>query len=122
MRVLTVVLLPILLAGFVGADTHDRPQVSTTAAFAAQSPCQFTTFEEQTSFTRRFYSKAEYDRAKTKPGDRMLEDSVPERWAEGGWLPGQAARSGGEALSGHHQPPSPNDPSCSGRRRSPFRS
>jgi len=65
MRVLTVVLLPILLAGFVGADTHDRPQVSTTAAFAAQSPCQFTTFEEQTSFTRRFYSKAEYDRAKT---------------------------------------------------------
>ena len=65
MRALAGVVLPALLAGFVNAHAHHRAQVSTTAAIAAQSPCRFTTFEEQTSFTKRFYSKAEYDRAKT---------------------------------------------------------
>ena len=45
MRALAVVVLPVLLAGFVTADTQDRAQVSTAAAIAAQSPCQFTTFE-----------------------------------------------------------------------------
>ena len=72
MRALAVVLLPVLLAGFVNAHTHDGAQVSTTAAIAAQSPCQFTTFEEQTSFTKRFYSKAEYDRAKTNASTECL--------------------------------------------------
>jgi hypothetical protein len=65
-------LLAALLAGFVNAPAHDPAQVSTTAAIAAQSPCQFTTFEEQTSFTRRFYSKAEYDRAKTNSSTECL--------------------------------------------------
>jgi dipeptidyl aminopeptidase/acylaminoacyl peptidase len=65
-------LLPALLAGFVNTHAQDRSQVSTTAAIAAQSPCRFTTFEEQTSFTRRFYSKAEYDRAKTNSSTECL--------------------------------------------------
>lgn len=64
MRALAVVSLPILLAGFVDAHAQDRAQVPTTAAIAMQSPCQFSTFEEQTPFTRRFYSKAEYDLAR----------------------------------------------------------
>jgi len=64
MRALAVVLLPVLLAGFLNARTDERAQVATAAAIVAQSPCQFTTFEELTSFTRRYYSKAEYDRAK----------------------------------------------------------
>src|SRR5262249_60167590 len=65
MRALAGVLLPALLPGFVNVHAHNRAQVSTTAAIVAQSPCQFTTFEEQTPFARRFYSKAEYERAKT---------------------------------------------------------
>jgi dipeptidyl aminopeptidase/acylaminoacyl peptidase len=72
MRRLTVVLLPVLLVGFVNAHVRDRAQVSTTAAIVPQSRCQFTTFEEQTSFTRRFYSKAEYDRAKTNASTECL--------------------------------------------------
>src|SRR5512145_1799939 len=72
MRALAVVSLPLLLAGFVNAHAQDRAQVSTTAAIAPQSPCQFTTFEEQTSFTRRFYSKAEYDRAKNEASIESL--------------------------------------------------
>ena len=72
MRALAVVCLPVLLAGFVNAHADDRAQVSTTPAIAAQSPCLFTTFEEQTSFTRRFYSKAEYDRAKTNASTECL--------------------------------------------------
>jgi hypothetical protein len=71
MTALAGVLLPALLAGVVNAHAHDRTQVSTPAAIAAQSPCQFTTFEEQTSFTRRFYSKAECDRAKRRSNARQ---------------------------------------------------
>ena len=63
MRALAGVVLPALLAGFVDARVHNRAQVSSSPAIVAQSPCRFTTFEEQTPFTRRFYSKAEYDRA-----------------------------------------------------------
>ena len=72
MRALAVVLLPVLLGGFVNPDAQDRAQVSPAAAIVAQSPCQFTTFEEQTSFTRRFYSKAEYERAKTSASTECL--------------------------------------------------
>jgi hypothetical protein len=71
MRALAAVLLPALLAGFVNARAHDRAQVA-TSAIAAQSPCQFTMFEEQTSLTRRFYSNAEYDRAKTNASTECL--------------------------------------------------
>ena len=72
MRELGGVLLPVLLAGFVNAGADVGAQVSTTPAIAAQSPCLFTTFEEQTSFTRRFYSEAEYDRAKTNASIECL--------------------------------------------------
>ena len=72
MRALAVVSLSALLTGFVNARPHDRAQVSAVAAIVAQSPCQFTPFEEQTSFTRRFYSKAEYDRAKTNSSTECL--------------------------------------------------
>ena len=65
MRPLAGVLLPALLTALLNSHARDRAQVSPTATIAAQSPCQFTTFEEQTSWTRRFYSKAEYDGAKT---------------------------------------------------------
>ncbi len=72
MKALAGVLLPALLAVFASAHAYNRAQVSTTAGIAAQSPCQFTTFEEQTSFTRRFYSKAEYDRAKANESIECL--------------------------------------------------
>jgi dipeptidyl aminopeptidase/acylaminoacyl peptidase len=65
-------LLPALLAAFVTAQAHERGQVSTTGAIVAQAPCHFDSFEEQTSFTRRFYSKAEYDRAKTHESTECL--------------------------------------------------
>ena len=73
MSALFGVLLPALLTGLVNAHAQDRAQVSTTAPIVAQSPCQFTTFEEQTSFTKRFYSKEEYDRAKTTPSVECLK-------------------------------------------------
>jgi dipeptidyl aminopeptidase/acylaminoacyl peptidase len=63
MRALAGVLLCALLAGT--GHSHNHAQVSTPTAIVAQSPCPFTTFEEQSSFTKRFYSKAEYERAKT---------------------------------------------------------
>jgi dipeptidyl aminopeptidase/acylaminoacyl peptidase len=72
MRALASVLLPALLALFGSAHAHERAQVSTMAALVAQSPCQFTTFDEQTSLTKRFYSKADYDRAKTNASTECL--------------------------------------------------
>ena len=72
MRALAGVFLPALVAAFVNTRAHNRPQVSTTVGIVAQSPCQFTTFEEQTSFTKRFYSKTEYDRAKTNTSIECL--------------------------------------------------
>jgi dipeptidyl aminopeptidase/acylaminoacyl peptidase len=65
MKTLAGVWLFVLLSGLVIGKAPNRAQVSTTTAIAARSPCQFTTFEEQTPFTRRFYSKVEYDQAKT---------------------------------------------------------
>src|SRR5439155_6293397 len=35
------------------------------ARIISQTPCQFTTFEDQSAFVRRYYSKAEYEDAKT---------------------------------------------------------
>jgi dipeptidyl aminopeptidase/acylaminoacyl peptidase len=72
MRAHPGLLVPALLAGFVNAPAHNRTQVSTAAAIVAQSPCPFTPFEEQTSFTKRFYSKAEYDRARTNASTECL--------------------------------------------------
>ena len=54
-----------LLAGLLTSTLYGRGQVSTTPAIVAQSPCQFTQFDDQTPFTKRFYSKDEYDQAKT---------------------------------------------------------
>jgi hypothetical protein len=48
------------MAGFVTAHAHDRAEGSTTAAFVGESPCQFTTFEAQTSFTRLVNGGAEF--------------------------------------------------------------
>src|SRR5712691_7115675 len=39
----------------------------------AQMPCQFTTFEEQSAFTRRFYSKVEYEGAKNNRSIECLK-------------------------------------------------
>ena len=72
MRAFAGVLLPALLAGLLSVRAPDRAQVPTTAAIAAQSPCQFTPFEEQTPLTRRFYSEAEYNRAKTSASTECL--------------------------------------------------
>ncbi len=72
MRALAGVLLAAVVA-FVTAGAHGRAQAPTTAAIVAQSPCPFTTFDEQTSFTKRFYSKAEYDRAKTNTSIECLK-------------------------------------------------
>lgn len=70
MRALACVLVSALLAQNGPPPNH--AQVSTTTAIVAQSPCQFTTYEEQSSFTRRFYSKAEYERAKTGASTECL--------------------------------------------------
>jgi acetyl esterase/lipase len=72
MRALAGVALLALLAGFVNVHAHSRAQVSTPASIAAESPCRFTTFEDQTSLTRRFYSKAEYDLAKANASTECL--------------------------------------------------
>ena len=72
MRALASLLPLAFLAGFVSSAADRHAQVSTTSAIATQSPCPFTTFEEQTSFTKRFYSKDEYDRAKTSASTECL--------------------------------------------------
>ena len=72
MRALAGVFVPGLLAGFVNLHAHDRAQMSTSPAIVALSPCRFTTFEEQTSFTKRFYSKTEYEQAKTNASTECL--------------------------------------------------
>src|SRR5262245_51880221 len=43
-----------------------------TPPFVAQAPCRFTTFEEQSAFTRPFYSKEEFERAKNSPSIECL--------------------------------------------------
>ena len=72
MRALAGGVLSAVLSGFVSGHTADRAQVPSTGGIAAQSPCQFASFEEQTAFTRRFYSKAEFDRAKSNASTECL--------------------------------------------------
>ena len=72
MRTLHGVMLPALLAGFVNAQPHAGAHTSARAAIVAQAPCQFSSFDEQTSFVKRFYSKAEYDLASTNTSIECL--------------------------------------------------
>lgn len=73
MRTVISVLLLALLAGFATANAQDLAQAATTNAIVAQAPCQFTTFEDQTPFTRRFYSRDEYERAKNNTSIECLK-------------------------------------------------
>lgn len=58
--VAAVIALPLITA-----DAQNLP-------FVAQMPCRFTTFGEQSAFTRRFYSKDEFERAKNSPSIECL--------------------------------------------------
>jgi dipeptidyl aminopeptidase/acylaminoacyl peptidase len=53
-----------LLAALAPVHAQDVASPQSNGVVVAQAPCGFTTFEEQSAFTRRFYSKDEYEGAK----------------------------------------------------------
>jgi len=55
------ILASIAIVAVRGASTE--PPAS-TSSIVSQMPCPFTTFDEQSGFTKRFYSKDEFDSAK----------------------------------------------------------
>ena len=55
--------LPAVLVALVTASGQNLAPAS-GASVVAQMPCPFTSFEEQSAFTRRFYSKGEFETAK----------------------------------------------------------
>ncbi len=60
---------------FLGAAVLAVPLITVDAQnlpFVTQERCRFTTFEEQSAFTRRFYSKDEFERAKNSPSIECL--------------------------------------------------
>ena len=64
------------LVAFLVTSSTAKTQNLTTASdgsVVAQMPCLFTTFEEQSSFTRRFYSKDEYEAAKNSGAIECLK-------------------------------------------------
>jgi len=52
------------LAFNVAAISAQNLAPGSMSGITAQTPCRFTTFEEQSAFARRFYSKDEYEAAK----------------------------------------------------------
>ena len=54
----TLMVLPVALVA-VGSQN-----ATPATGIVAQAPCRFTTFEEQSAFARRFYSKGEFEAAK----------------------------------------------------------
>src|SRR5919197_3577244 len=55
-----------LLVPLIGALAQNVP-AAPSGSVIAQMPCRFTTFEDQSAFTRRFYSKDEFETAKNSP-------------------------------------------------------
>src|SRR2546425_9172771 len=55
--------VPAVLVALVTARAQNLAPAS-GASIVAQVPCPFTSFEEQSAFTRRFYSKDEFETAK----------------------------------------------------------
>jgi dipeptidyl aminopeptidase/acylaminoacyl peptidase len=55
--------LPAVLVALITARGQNLAPAS-GASVVAQTPCPFTSFEEQSAFTRRFYSKDEFEAAK----------------------------------------------------------
>jgi len=55
--------LPATLVALVTASAQN-PAPASGASVVAQVPCAFTSFEEQSAFTKRFYSKDEFETAK----------------------------------------------------------
>jgi len=64
----TLVAAPVTLAA-VGAQ---NPTPASAAGIIAQTPCRFTTFEEQSAFARRFYAKDEFEAAKNSASIECL--------------------------------------------------
>lgn len=63
------------LLAMLGTPVTARAQNLATASggsVAAQMPCPFTTFEEQSAFTKRFYTKDVYETAKNSPSIECL--------------------------------------------------
>src|SRR5437870_3887331 len=55
----------LLAVSFTPATTSAQSLAAASgSSVVAQMPCLFTTFEQQSTFTRRFYSKDEYETAK----------------------------------------------------------
>ena len=52
------------------AESPQVAQFGNDSSIVAETPCRFTSFEEQSAFTKRFYSKDEYEKAKNS---RLIE-------------------------------------------------
>jgi dipeptidyl aminopeptidase/acylaminoacyl peptidase len=70
--VLSILISITLWAAGAAAPGQTVPPARPNGSVVAQVPCRFTSFEEQSAFTKRFYSKDEYETAKNSPSIECL--------------------------------------------------
>jgi hypothetical protein len=71
--VLLLISLTAFSATFAPTSGQEVAADRVNGSVVAQVPCRFTTFEEQSAFTRRFYSKMEYEGAKNNKSIEYLK-------------------------------------------------
>jgi dipeptidyl aminopeptidase/acylaminoacyl peptidase len=72
-RALSIVVFLALGPAPVPAAAQEVAPARSTGSVIGEAPCQFTTFEEQSAFTKRFYSKNDYDIAKNHKSIECLK-------------------------------------------------
>lgn len=67
-------IIPLAIAAglLVSASTGAQPPTPATGTIVAQAPCAFTSYEEASAFTRRYYSRDEYTATVANPAVECL--------------------------------------------------
>jgi acetyl esterase/lipase len=67
-------IIPLAIAAglLVSASTGAQPATPATGTIGAQAPCAFTSYEETSAFTRRYYSRDEYTATVANPAVECL--------------------------------------------------
>jgi acetyl esterase/lipase len=67
-------IIPLAIAAglLVSASTGAQPPTPATGTIVAQAPCAFTSYEETSAFTRRYYSRDEYTATVANPAVECL--------------------------------------------------
>ena len=67
-------IIPLAIAAglLVSASTGAQPATPAAGTIVAQAPCAFTSYEEASAFTRRYYSRDEYTATVANPGVECL--------------------------------------------------